>query len=167
MHRLDPRSAGPFAARCGLFRRAPGGQSASGTPPGAAPPAADAPGTRATDSSGWLSYRPDLGDTRYSPLARITPANVRELRVAWTFRTGELGKGVTNWTGSAFETTPILYNFTTPSTNVIAVDAATGVLRWRHESHNRNDLHYSDEMRAVRKARSVICHFLEARIFPC
>ena len=99
-------------------------------------------------SIGWSSYGGDPGGMRYSPLAQITPENVHELRVAWTFRTGELGKGVTDWTRSAFEATPILYNgllyFTTPSTNVVAVDAATGALRWRHDSHNRDDLHYSD-----------------------
>ncbi|MGH8328432.1 MAG: PQQ-binding-like beta-propeller repeat protein, partial [Steroidobacteraceae bacterium] len=98
--------------------------------------------------SGWSAYGGDPGGTRYSPLAQITPANVRGLRVAWTFRTGELGKGVTDWMRSAFEATPILYRgvlyFTTPSTNVVAVDAATGALRWRHESQNDNRLQYSD-----------------------
>ena len=98
--------------------------------------------------SDWSAYGGDPGGTRYSSLAQITPANVRELRVAWTFRTGELGKGVMDWTRSAFEATPILYRgilyFTTPGTNVLAVDAATGALRWRHDSQNNDHLHYSD-----------------------
>jgi quinoprotein glucose dehydrogenase len=98
--------------------------------------------------AGWPAYGGDAGGSRYSPLAQITPANVSHLRVAWTFHTGELGKGVKDWSRSAFEATPILYRgtlyFTTPGTNVIAVDAATGALRWRRDTHTRRDLHYSD-----------------------
>jgi quinoprotein glucose dehydrogenase len=97
---------------------------------------------------GWPAYGGDPGGSRYSPLTQISPANVRRLQVAWVFRTGELGRGVTDWSRSAFEATPILYDgtlyFTAPGTNVVAVDAATGRLRWRHDSHNDNDLHYSD-----------------------
>jgi quinoprotein glucose dehydrogenase len=117
------------------------GPAQSGKPVPPSPAAADA-------DAGWPTYGGDAGGTRYSPLAQISPANVARLQVAWVFRTGELGKGVTDWTRSAFEATPILYDgtlyFTTPSTNVVAVDAATGALRWRHDSHNDNDLHYSD-----------------------
>lgn len=98
--------------------------------------------------AGWPAYGGDAGGTRYSPLAQVTTANVADLEVAWTFRTGELGEGVKDWKRSAFEATPILYAgalyFTTSSTDVIAIDAATGKLRWRHDSHSRADLHYSD-----------------------
>jgi quinoprotein glucose dehydrogenase len=112
-------------------------------------PSIHAPSVAVTAApSDWSAYGGDAGGTRYSPLAQITPANVRDLQVAWTFRTGELGKGVKDWTRSAFEATPILYRgvlyFTTPSTNVVAVDALTGALRWRHDSQNDNRLHYSD-----------------------
>ena len=102
----------------------------------------------AAPDTGWPAYGGDDGGTRYSPLSQITPANVGDLRVAWIFRTGELGKGVKDWDRSAFEATPILYDgtlyLTTSSTDVVAVNAATGVLRWRHDSKSRNDLHYSD-----------------------
>lgn len=101
----------------------------------------------ATDA-GWTSYGGDAGGTRYSPLTSITPANVAGLEVAWTFRTGELGEGVKDWRRSAFEATPILYEgvlyLTTSSTDVIAIDAATGTLRWRYAANARRDLHYSD-----------------------
>src|SRR4029077_11584235 len=98
--------------------------------------------------SGWSAYGGDSGGTRYSSLAQITPQNVSRLEVAWTFRTGELGQGVKDWKRSAFEATPILYNgtlyLTTSSTDVVAVNAASGELRWRHDSQSRKDLHYSD-----------------------
>ena len=102
----------------------------------------------AAPDSGWPAYGGDEGGTRYSPLAEITPSNVGRLRVAWIFRTGELGQGVKDWSRSAFEATPILYDgtlyLTTSSTDVVAVNAGDGTLRWRHDSHSRRDLHYSD-----------------------
>jgi quinoprotein glucose dehydrogenase len=102
----------------------------------------------AVPDSGWPAYGGDEGGTRYSPLAQITGANVGELQVAWTFRTGELGQGVKDWSRSAFEATPILYDhtlyLTTSATDVVAVDAASGALRWRRETEARRDLHYSD-----------------------
>ena len=105
--------------------------------------AAAAPG-----DAGWPAYGGDAGGMRYSPLKQINAANVEGLRVAWIYRTGELGQGVKDWGRSAFEATPILYDgalyFTTPSTNVVALDAVTGKLRWRYDSHNRDDMHYSD-----------------------
>jgi quinoprotein glucose dehydrogenase len=98
--------------------------------------------------SGWPAYGGDPGGTRYSSLSQITPKNVGDLKVAWTFRTGELGQGVKDWKRSAFEATPILYNgtlyLTTSSTDVVAVNAASGELQWRHDSQSRKDLHYSD-----------------------
>jgi quinoprotein glucose dehydrogenase len=96
----------------------------------------------------WSTYGGDAGGNRYSPASQITPGNVAKLRIAWTFRTGELGDGVKDWSRSAFEATPILYDgtlyFTTPSTDVVAVNAASGAPRWRYFSHSRKDLHYSD-----------------------
>ena len=102
----------------------------------------------AAPAAGWPAYGGDAGGTRYSSLTQINKQDVGALQVAWTFRTGEMGQGVKDWDRSAFEVTPILYSgtlyFTTPSTNVLAVDAATGKLRWRFDSHSRRDLHYSD-----------------------
>jgi quinoprotein glucose dehydrogenase len=122
---------------------------------------------------GWSAYGGDAGGTRYSPLTQITPANVAGLRVAWTFRTGDLGQGAKDWARSAFEATPILYDgtlyLTTSSTNVVAVNAATGALRWRFDSRSRGDVHYSDGVsRGVSlwvnesSAAGSVCH---ARIF--
>lgn len=102
----------------------------------------------ASPDAGWPVYGGDAGGTRYSPLTQITPANVEGLRVAWIFHTGEHGKDVKDWERSAFEATPILHDgvlyLTTSSTNVVAVDAASGELRWRYDSHTNGRLHYSD-----------------------
>ena len=106
------------------------------------------PAAAAGSDAGWPAYGGDAGGQRHSPLTQIDPANVHRLRVAWTFRTGELGQGVKDWKRAAFEATPVLHDgvlyLTTSSTDVLAVDAATGTLRWRHASQSRKDLHYSD-----------------------
>lgn len=98
--------------------------------------------------SGWPAYGGDAGGTRYSSLNEITRANVSGLKVAWTFRTGELGQGVNDWSRSAFEATPVLHDntlyLTTASTDVVAVNAITGALRWRHNSESNKSLRYSD-----------------------
>jgi quinoprotein glucose dehydrogenase len=39
----------------------------------------------ATESKEWPTYGHDPGGMRYSPLKRITPANVSNLKVAWTY----------------------------------------------------------------------------------
>jgi quinoprotein glucose dehydrogenase len=122
---------------------------------------------------GWSAYGGDPGGSRYSSLTEITAENVGKLQVAWIYRTGELGQGVKDWSRSAFEATPILFNdtlyLTTSSTDVIAVNAVSGELRWRHDSQSRKDLHYSDGVsRGVslwvdgQSAPSAACH---ARIF--
>jgi quinoprotein glucose dehydrogenase len=127
----------------------------------------------AVPETGWPAYGGDEGGTRYSNLTQIRPSNVGDLRVAWIFRTGELGQGVKDWKRSAFEATPILYDgtlyLTTSSTDVVAVNAANGTLRWRHDSESRKDLHYSDGVsRGVSlwvdasSEREAVCH---ARIY--
>ena len=105
------------------------------------PPAPDA---------GWTFYGGDAGGSRYSPASQITPANVKHLNVAWTFRSGEHGAGFpgNEWKGHmTWEATPILHDgtlyFTTSETNVVAIDAVTGKVRWRHDSHVPK-LWYSD-----------------------
>lgn len=116
----------------------------------------------------WPAYGRDGGGTRHSPLTQITPANVHRLKVAWTFRTGELGEGVKHWKRSAFEATPVLHAgvlyLTTPATDVVAVDAATGALRWRHASQVRRGQRYSD---GVSRGVSVWVDPARPRGAPC
>ncbi|MEW5319274.1 MAG: hypothetical protein WDW38_010437 [Sanguina aurantia] len=38
----------------------------------------------------WRDYGRTQFGQRYSPLTQVTPANVKHLKVAWTFRTGDL-----------------------------------------------------------------------------
>jgi len=77
----------------------------------------------------WPAYGGGPAAIRYSPLAQITRANVKSLRVAWTYDSGEEG---------GLQTNPIvvgrtLYT-TTPLHKTVALDAATGAVRWTFDS---------------------------------
>jgi len=76
--------------------------------------------------------------TRFSTLSEITPANVAHLRTVWTAHTGEFAGGLgPNPTRAVegFQTRPVLVGdllvVTTTTSKVIALDAETGVERWR------------------------------------
>ena len=81
----------------------------------------------AQDSAVWSAYGPD-GD-HYSTLKQIDRGNVHSLKTAWSFDTGEKGN---------IETNPLIVGGTlyayTPSQKVIALDAASGKLKWKFDS---------------------------------
>lgn len=87
----------------------------------------------------WPAYGNDAGGMRFSSLKEINTDNVKQLQVAWTFRTGELEhyKGTDAAEKAAFEATPVMVDgtliFTTPTTRVFAIDAATGVKKWEYD----------------------------------
>jgi glucose dehydrogenase len=77
----------------------------------------------------WSTYGGGPEQIRYSSLQQINRANVRQLQVAWTYDSGETG---------GLQTNPIVVGgllfTTTPKHRVVALDAATGVVRWTFES---------------------------------
>lgn len=84
----------------------------------------------------WQAYgRTGFGD-RFSPLKQITPDNVHNLKVAWTFRTGDV-KGPHDPGEFTDETTPIKIRDTvylcSPHQILFALDAATGKLKWKFD----------------------------------
>jgi quinoprotein glucose dehydrogenase len=95
------------------------------------------PVLRASDAEGiWPSYGRSLGGDRYSPLSQINRSNVRGLREAWRYSTGELplSKDVAGW---SLQATPILVGRNLVACShfgsVFAVDAATGKRQWKRE----------------------------------
>jgi quinoprotein glucose dehydrogenase len=100
------------------------------------------------DASDWGWYGGDVYGTRFSSLAEIDRSNVKSLKVAWTYHTGELGDGFANVGKLTFETTPVLafgsLYLETATNIVIALDPATGKERWRHDPHINRDLYYSE-----------------------
>jgi glucose dehydrogenase len=83
----------------------------------------------AQSASDWPVYNGGPDGDHYSKLIQINRANVHLLKQAWTFDTGEKG---------GLQTNPLvvgrtLYGYT-PSTKVVALDAATGKLKWKFDS---------------------------------
>jgi len=102
--------------------------------PRSAPPA---PAPEAGPADDWPVYGHDPGGMRYSPLTEINRQNVGQLKVAWTFHTGDVSDGSGDRQRSGFETTPILAEgtlyFSTPFNRVIALDPAAGRQRWAYD----------------------------------
>ena len=109
---------------------------------------AEAPSGQVAGAVEWPSYGNDPGGRRYSPLADVNRANVARLRVAWTFRTGDMSKGQDGRPRSGFQTTPIFVDgtlyLTTPTNQVIAVDPERGTERWRYDPKIDPTLNYGD-----------------------
>jgi quinoprotein glucose dehydrogenase len=94
---------------------------------------ADAP----RDRTGWSHYGGDAGGARYSSAAHITRDNVRDLKIAWEYRTGDSARPEELRRQSAAEGTPILVDdaliFCTPYNEVISVDPGSGRENWRFD----------------------------------
>jgi quinoprotein glucose dehydrogenase len=83
----------------------------------------------------WVHYASDVRGTRYMPLDQINATNFNSLEVAWRFQTTNLGPSPEfNLQG-----TPLMVNRTIYATggggtrrSVVALDATTGELRWKH-----------------------------------
>ncbi|MCX4144247.1 glucose/quinate/shikimate family membrane-bound PQQ-dependent dehydrogenase [Paraburkholderia madseniana] len=94
------------------------------------------------DASDWPAYGRTQEGTRYSPLQQITPENVKNLQVAWTFRTGDM-KGPNDPVEITNEVTPIkigdLLYLCSPHQILFALDAKTGTLKWKFDPRLKND----------------------------
>jgi quinoprotein glucose dehydrogenase len=96
----------------------------------------------------WPFYGHDAGGTRYSPLTEINRENVSNLKVAWTFHTGDISEGSGGRKRSGFESTPLLVEgtlyVTTPFNRVVALDPETGAQRWAYDPKIDLDGDYGD-----------------------
>ncbi|WP_049622368.1 membrane-bound PQQ-dependent dehydrogenase, glucose/quinate/shikimate family [Frateuria defendens] len=100
----------------------------------------------------WAFYGRTAHGDRYSPLAQITPVNVKNLKLAWQTRTGDTqqaGEDVSLGPDSGhefnLEVTPLKVGDTlymcTPHSWVVAMDAATGKIKWKYDPKpNKADL---------------------------
>ncbi len=96
----------------------------------------------------WLYYGRDPGGQRFSPLTEINRSNVKSLKVAWTFHTGDAYAPKNGSKPTQFEATPLYVDGTlyigTPLGRVIALDPVTGKQRWAYDPHVDRDKGYGD-----------------------
>jgi len=88
-------------------------------------------GQQGAKAGEWRAYGADEGSTRYSPLAQINRDNIKDLKVAWVWKSDSL---LPNPQATS-ETTPIMVNgiiyFSMDQKRfVVAADAATGETIW-------------------------------------
>ena len=81
----------------------------------------------------WRTYGGDLGHTRYAPLDQINASNFNKLEVAWRFKTDTLGpRPEFQLEGTPLMVGGLVYSTAGTRRAVVALDAATGELRWMH-----------------------------------
>ncbi|HZR24175.1 MAG TPA: PQQ-dependent dehydrogenase, methanol/ethanol family [Vicinamibacterales bacterium] len=84
----------------------------------------------AREAKNWLLYSGGYFSNRYSPLTQISPANVKNLELAWMYQAAVAG---------AWQTTPLVVDgimyLTQRPNDVVALDAKTGRVFWiyRHQ----------------------------------
>lgn len=123
----------------------------------------------------WRYVGGDANGTRYSDLNQINRQNVRNLQVAWTFRTGLHKLPVFDWTHPSIQCTPIVVDnvmyLTSADTRVFALDAATGRKLWQFDPgrtglsflSNRGVAYWSDDRQDG--ARRIIFAIPEGKLF--
>ena len=87
------------------------------------------------DPATWLHFGGNYATWRHSPIKTLTPASLKDLRVAWMLPTG---------VSVQLEVSPIVYDgiiYATASHNrLFALDAVTGKLLWRYDHQQPKDL---------------------------
>jgi quinoprotein glucose dehydrogenase len=82
-------------------------------------------------STEWRTYGGSLASTRYSPLDQISAANFSTLEVAWRLKTDNLGpRPEFNFQSTPLMVGGILYSTAGSRRAVVALDAATGEMKW-------------------------------------
>ena len=110
----------------------------------------DGGGTEIADTAAktdWTAYGGNGLGTRYSDLKQVNTTNVKNLKLAWQFETGD-HKGPDDPAEFTNEATPLkiggLLYTCSPHQIVFALDAATGKLRWKFDpqiQHNKSFQH--------------------------
>jgi len=106
-------------------------------------------GTCAKAGTGWGYYGGDEGGQRFSSASQITPANVAELKQAWSFSTGDMVTKAAAMHRASFEDTPILADgrlyVCSPFNEVSALDPGTGRQLWRFDPKLNIDMRYPND----------------------
>ncbi len=113
-------------------------------PHGVVSPIPNLPYTQAAANmtpSDWYAYGRTTAGTRYAPFTQINRDNVKDLKLAWTYHTGEK----TSLEKTAVDAnTPLQIGDTlytcTPDDRIAAVDADSGAERWKFDTHSSSPI---------------------------
>ncbi len=90
---------------------------------------------------GWEVYSGDSKGTKYSALNQVNKENIKDLQLAWTYRTGDMRKTPR----TTIECNPIVVEnkmfITSPGLKVIALNAATGAELWKFDPYKGESAH--------------------------
>lgn len=116
---------------------------------GCGPKAIDA--TSSSSGADWPWYHGNPNGTHYSTLDQITPANVKDMAVAWTFDSGDaFGEGGNQ---SDMEGNPMIVHgrlfFVSPKGRLFCLDAATGKQAWVYDPANGEEVNTKQRLRGV------------------
>jgi len=103
--------------------------------PGSAALALLATAVMAADTD-WPQSGQDLGANRYTTLTQITPSNVRNLQKAWTYHLKPANSGPNARLRMSQDIPLVIGNImviVSPYGQVIALDATTGVEKWKYD----------------------------------
>ncbi|WP_337065222.1 membrane-bound PQQ-dependent dehydrogenase, glucose/quinate/shikimate family [Rouxiella badensis] len=82
----------------------------------------------------WAAWGRNTLGQRFAQFDQINKSNVKDLKVAWTYRTGDMAID-----GAEYQTTPLKVGDTmymcTPFNKIIAIDPETGKEKWRFDPH--------------------------------
>ncbi len=87
------------------------------------------------DAQNWMIYGGDYFSNRHSPLTQITPANVKNLTMAWAYQSPTTG----SWQPTPLVVDGIMYLTQRPN-DVVALDAVTGRVFWMYRYNNANEI---------------------------
>ena len=79
----------------------------------------------------WRFYNGDAGSTRYAPFDQINKDTVKDLTIAWRWKTENPGpRPATNYQATPLMVDGVLYVTSRAERDVVAIDAETGNTRW-------------------------------------
>lgn len=110
----------------------------------------------ATDLTEWHTYAGSKDGNRYSTNAQITPANVGQLKVAWTYSS----KDKDSANRSQNQCNPVMIDgilyATSPKLKLFALNAATGEQKWLFDPATQDTSKKNDPMAYYKVCRGVV-----------
>ena len=86
------------------------------------------------DGNDWTAYGRNTHGERFAQFEQINKSNVKDLQVAWTFRTGDMAINGAEYQGTPLKVDDTVY-LCTPLNKVFALDPVTGQQKWTFDPH--------------------------------